>query len=209
MPNASASTASVNSSREPVRTVRARSQGSRCWPRTSMMPMNSATLIRVSRILSGRLPLAACTAALVPAGPLSALATAGSSTRASTMTRSSTTKRPTAALPVGVSSSLRSSKARNRTTVLATASARPKTRPVPNGQLHTSAITIPHSVPMPMWTKAAGTATRRTARRSATEKCRPTPNIRRITPSSANSLATSWSPTRPGVNGPRATPARR
>ncbi len=41
------------------------------------------------------------------------------------------------------------------------------------------------------------------------EKCRPTPNISRMTPISASSLARFWSATKPGVNGPTATPASR
>ena len=42
----------------------------------------------------------------------------------------------------------------------------------------------------------------RTDSRSFSEKCRPTPNISRMTPISASSVASAWSATKPGVNGP-------
>ena len=42
-----------------------------------------------------------------------------------------------------------------------------------------------------IWARAPGTAMARTASRSWREKCRPTPNISRITPISASSLAIS------------------
>ncbi len=41
------------------------------------------------------------------------------------------------------------------------------------------------------------------------EKCRPTPNISRMTPISASCDASDMSPTNPGVNGPIITPASR
>jgi hypothetical protein len=54
---------------------------------------------------------------------------AGIRTSASTMARSSTISQPTAILPRSVSTSRRSWSARSSTTVLATDSARPKTKP--------------------------------------------------------------------------------
>ena len=39
------------------------------------------------------------------------------------------------------------------------------------------------------------------------EKCSPTPNISRMTPTSASWLAMFWSATKPGVNGPMTIPA--
>ncbi|EEG85673.1 hypothetical protein PROPEN_02481 [Proteus penneri ATCC 35198] len=48
-----------------------------------------------------------------------------------------------------------------------------------------------------------------TAIRSFNEKCKPTPNISRITPISASSGAREVSATKPGVNGPASTPAAR
>jgi len=56
---------------------------------------------------------------------------------------------------------------------------------------------------------APGIAMRFCARSSGIEKWMPTPNISRITPSSASSLAVPVLATRPGVNGPITTPARR
>ena len=58
-------------------------------------------------------------------------------------------------------------------------------------------------------TTAPGIAMARTESRSSSEKCSPTPNISRITPISASSLASPWSATKPGVNGPIAMPASR
>ena len=54
---------------------------------------------------------------------------------------------------------------------------------------------------------APGMATERTFQRSLREKCKPTPNIKKITPNSASWLMVSVSPTNPGVNGPIAIPA--
>ena len=56
---------------------------------------------------------------------------------------------------------------------------------------------------------APGKAMLRTLHRSLIEKWRPTPNISRMTPISANWLAMLASPTIPGVKGPMAMPARR
>ena len=56
---------------------------------------------------------------------------------------------------------------------------------------------------------APGTAIARTDSRSSSEKCSPTPNISRMTPISASSLAMPWSATKPGVKGPISTPASR
>ncbi len=56
---------------------------------------------------------------------------------------------------------------------------------------------------------APGIAIAFTSSRSPSEKCRPTPNISKITPSSDSSGAIAWSATMPGVNGPITTPASR
>ena len=56
---------------------------------------------------------------------------------------------------------------------------------------------------------APGTAIRLTEARSRSEKCRPTPNISSITPTSASCVARPTSATKPGVCGPSATPASR
>ena len=64
----------------------------------------------------------------------------------------------------------------------------------------------PSSVATAIWTSAPGTAIPRTASRSRSEKWMPTPNISRMTPISASSAA-SRSATKPGVKGPMATPA--
>ena len=92
--------------------------------------------------------------------------------------------------------------ARSSTTVLATDSARPKTRPAPIDQPSHHARPMPSSVATAICTIAPGMAMARTDSRSLSEKCRPTPNISRMTPISASSLAMPWSATKPGVNGP-------
>ena len=74
-------------------------------------------------------------------------------------------------------------------------------------QPHHRANAIPSDVATIICTTAPGTAILRTARRSPHEKCSPTPNISSITPISANWLAKAASATKPGVNGPMATPA--
>jgi hypothetical protein len=68
---------------------------------------------------------------------------------------------------------------------------------------------MPSSVALAICAMAPGTAMRPTDNRSSSEKWRPTPNIRRITPISASSLAKPWSATYPGVNGLIRMPARR
>ena len=108
----------------------------------SMSATNSATLPSVTARVSPRLP-GAC-----PAGdsPPSTPASAGSSTSASTVMRSSTTSQPTAMRPSSEASVPCCSSARSSTTVLATDSARPKSRPEPSGQPHRCAMPAPSAV---------------------------------------------------------------
>ena len=111
--------------------------------------------------------------------------------------------------PRRVSSRRRSSSARVTTTVLATDSASPKiTAPIVGQPCH-SPNAMPIVVTKAICTSAPGTATCFTSSRSRSEKCRPTPNISRITPTSASCGARVWSATKPGVNGPTMTPASR
>ena len=67
----------------------------------------------------------------------------------------------------------------------------------------------PSSVAARICASAPGMAMARTESRSFREKCKPTPNISRMTPISASSVASCASPTKPGVNGPMTTPAIR
>jgi len=60
-----------------------------------------------------------------------------------------------------------------------------------------------------IWSTAPGTAIFQTRRRSWMEKWRPTPNMRRMTPTSASSPATELFPMKPGVWGPTRMPPRR
>ena len=82
------------------------------------------------------------------------------------MARSSTISQPTAMRPRSVSSSRRSCRARSSTTVLATDSARPKTRPAPIDQPSHQASPMPSSVATAIWTTAPGMAIARTDSRS-------------------------------------------
>ena len=203
-PRAVASTASVKSSRDPVWATRSSSQGTTRRPTTNMRPRNAATLASVIPTAAAR-PEPAPAAAVPPRMP----ERAGSSTRTSTVKRSSTISHPTAIFPSPESSAPRSSRARSSTTVLATDRQRPKTRPDPQDQPQKCETAAPRAVAAAIWKTAPGTAIPRTAMRSRGEKWRPTPNIRRMTPISASCEASPASATKPGVKGPTRTPATR
>ena len=67
--------------------------------------------------------------------------------------------------------------------------------PAPTDQPSHHAMPMPRPVAAAIWTTAPGMAIFRTDSRSSSEKCRPTPNISRMTPISASSLAVPWSAT--------------
>jgi hypothetical protein len=98
-----------------------------------------------------------------------------------------------------VCKSLLSVSTRIRTTVLATDKAKPKTIPAAQLQPKARATTAPSTVARRLWTIAPGRATRRTARSSLRWNCSPTPNISRITPTSASCSANARLATKPGV----------
>ena len=206
-PSASATAASVKSSRDWVRTTPLRIHGKTRTPTMSIRATNSATLPSVTPSVRHR-----CSgSALTPGGgsPPSTPASAGSSTSASTVIRSSTTSQPTAMRPSSVASVPRCSSARSSTTVLATESARPKMTPAPKGHPQKCAAPMPSAVATAICASAPGIAMPRTAMRSRSEKCVPTPNMSSITPISASCGARWLSATQPGVYGPRAMPATR
>ena len=93
--------------------------------------------------------------------------------------------------------------------MLATERLKPSTMPAPSPHPQSHAIAMPSGVASAIWPIAPGTATPRTASRSEAEKCRPTPNISRMTPISASCPASSPSATNPGVKGPIMMPATR
>ncbi|MNX57446.1 hypothetical protein D3C86_882630 [compost metagenome] len=204
MLTAAATTHSVNSSREPVRVTCQRIHGNTRRPTTSISTTKPPTCssVRPSVCQTGS-PLVSTL--VLPSAP----ASGGSSTSTSTIARSSTTSQPTAMRPVKESRMPRLSSARSSTTVLATDSASPNTSAVPQLQPHHMASPPPSSVATAICAMAPGSAILRTASRSASEKCRPTPNISSITPISASCAAMPASATKPGVNGPMITPARR
>jgi hypothetical protein len=212
VPRAMARTARRNSSREPVEATRSRIQGIRRRPTTHMRAPKATSLAPV-RASSAHRPGStprrprtgegARSGSCPPRGP----ASAGSATRARTMTRSSTTSQPTAIRPRSVSCRSRSCRVRRTTTVEATERARPKTMPPPSGQPMRWPAATPSSETSATWAKAPGTATPLTWSSSLGEKCSPTPNIRRMTPISASCCAPEASATNPGVKGPIAMPA--
>ena len=202
MPTAAATTHSVNSSREPVRVTCHSSHGNTRRPTSSIRPMNTATCSSVQPTLRSSSGPGA-------AWPPSQPASGGSSTSTSTIARSSTTSQPTAMRPFIESSTPADSSALSSTTVLATDRLRPNTSPAPRLQPQAQLTRPPSSVATVICTTAPGKAMRRTANRSSSEKCRPTPNISSITPISASWLAMSRSATKPGVEGPMSTPATR
>ena len=121
--------------------------------------------------------------------PPSNTAVAGSNTNTKTMTRSSTKSQPTAILPLTELSRPRSPKALSNTTVLAQDKLRPNTSAEPKLHPQSMETPMPNSVATAICKMAPGSAMRRTCRRSFSEKCMPTPNIRNMTPSSASWLA--------------------
>ena len=75
--------------------------------------------------------------------------------------------------------------------------------------LRVRTIALPGAVAKRICPIAPGMAMARTASRSLMEKCRPTPNISRITPISASWCAILTSAMYPGVEGPMMIPATR
>ena len=141
--------------------------------------------------------------------PWNSAVSPGSSTSTSTMAMSCTISQPTVMRPRSVSISRRSWSTLSRTTVLATDSATPKMSPAPADQPSDQPTAMPSGVATSPCASAPGTAIARTASKSLSEKCKPTPNIKRMTPTSASWLAIFWSATKPGVKGPMTIPATR
>ncbi|MNT40985.1 hypothetical protein D3C72_1773320 [compost metagenome] len=189
MPSEQESTPRVNSSREPVAAVRASNQGMRRRPPMTIRTMKAATLARV-KPRSHRICVR-----VRASSPCCSLARMGSRTSASTITRSSTISQPMAMRPSLVSSWPRLSSARSSTTVLAVESARPKTSPAVMLQPSSWERPSPSRVARVICTMAPGMAICLTDSRSFREKCRPTPNISRMTPISASSGASLRSAT--------------
>jgi len=171
----------VNSSREPVLAVWASSQGMKRLPTTIISATNRLTLPRVQPRSSAML----CQLRVCSPNWMSAMI--GSITSASTITRSSTMSQPMAMRPCRVSRFWRLSSARSSTTVLAVERARPNIRPATGSQPSREESPMPSRVATAIWAMAPGMAIRFTDIRSRKEKCSPTPNISRITPSSASS----------------------
>ena len=142
--------------------------------------------------------------------PPSGTARAGSSTSTSTVTRSSTMSQPTA---------MRPSAGLERAAVLERPQEHHRARDreaeaehEPDPQRPAPDVRDEHAEQGrdgDLRRARPGTAILRTASRSASEKCRPTPNISRMTPISASWAARPASATKPGVNGPTAMPASR
>ncbi len=185
IPTAAAITLSVNNSRELDTATKPSNQGNTRRPITSMMATKMTILPRaITRTVSTLLPVSSSTNPPMP--PPSVPASGGSRTSTSTIARSSTISQPTAILPFTVRSKPRCSNALINTTVLATERQSPNTRLAPKLQPHANATPIPSAVATTICTSAPGKAMRFTCSKSLNEKCRPTPNISRITPISAS-----------------------
>ena len=141
MPTATATTHSVNSSREPVLEICHSTHGSTRRPPTSISATKAATASSVCASVSHRLS--------PPAPPSARPTSAGSSTSTSTIARSSTISQPTAMRPFCESSTPRDSSARNSTTVLATESEMPNTSAPPADQPTTAPGPRPSRWPRP------------------------------------------------------------
>ena len=194
VPNAITITARVNNSRDPVPATRPSSRGSSTRPPNAIAARNPASSSAVRPSLSPRFS--------------DAPAITGSSTSASTTTRSCTTSQPSAMRPASPDRRPLSSSARVETAVEEMASARPKTGaaagPSPSARAPAAA---PISVPAAICASAPGSATRQTASRSRARKCSPTAKSRSATPISASAAVMAGSATKPGVWGPTAMPA--
>lgn len=185
-----ASTDRVNSSREPVAALRDMIHGTSRRPTSIIMAIKATTLPMV--ILRSRAVDAKPT---LPSPPYRQSLAAGPASG------------PSPGLPQSASrwrfaragcQSVVVPPARSSTTVLAVERHRPKTMPVISDQPRAAESAIPSSVATAIWAMAPGMAIDFTAIRSLSEKCSPTPNISRMTPSSASSGASLVSATKPG-----------
>ena len=149
-------------------------------------------------------PIAAAAASTSP-GPNNT----GSTTRITTVSRSSTISHPVAILPPSVPARPASARFLMSTTVEAMDTESPNITPASSGQPSASPTPQPARVPNAVCSSAPGTATPRTVMRSSKEKCRPVPNIMNMTPTSASWLMACESPIKPGVKGPTARPPSR
>ena len=118
--------------------------------------------------------------------PWNSAASPGSSTSTSTMAMSCTISQPTVMRPRSVSTSRRSCNTRSSTTVLATDSAMPKMTPAPGGQPSDQPSRHAERRGDQALRQRPGMAMARTDSKSLSEKCSPTPNISRMTPTSAS-----------------------
>ena len=177
----------MNSSRDPWRATCSRSHGITRAPATTMTTAKIAARA-MAKTTSARAPAPGpeVSAWVPPSVAPSRGAMSGSSTRTTTVKRSSTISQPTAMRPCWVSARCgprerAAGRPCSRRRSPGRARARPRRRirarmPSP----------VPRIVATAIWTAAPGTAIARTARRSRNEKWMPTPNISRMTPISAS-----------------------
>ena len=95
------------------------------------------------------------------------------------------------------------------TTVLERASKAPRKIPAPKLKPRAGASNGPRAMVPPICSAPPTPATRPRRRSSESDSSAPTANIRKATPTSARASTACGSTWGPGVNGPRATPARR
>ena len=206
METAAATTVRVKSSREPKRATICIIKGTKRLPIINIKAIKPATL---SKVMAKVIQIFAVGSDPAIGVPPSKTAVAGRRTKTRTITKSSTNNQPTAIFPLTELSKPRSPKALSKTTVLAQERLKPKTKAEPKLQPHIMEMPIPSKVATAICKIAPGSAMRRTCIKSLKEKCIPTPNMRNMTPSSANWLARCMSATIPGVFGLRIIPAIR
>ena len=153
----------------------------------SFLPTSSMTAMKMTNLPSRTvIERTISTAPGAVSMPRNSAVRPGSSTSTSTMAMSCTISQPTVMRPRSVSISRRSWSTLSRTTVLATDSATPKMSPAPADQPSDQPTSMPSGVATNACASAPGTAMARTDSKSLSEKCKPTPNISRMTPISAS-----------------------
>ena len=184
MPTAAARTHRVNSSREPVRATCQSSQGTSRRPTTSIRAMNSGDLgQREAEGDCQQVPRPAPSGALPPSHAGERRQQHQHQDHGEVLDHQPAHGDPAVDR---VEQAAGSRAPRSSTTVLATESARPKTRPAPRLQPQKAAMPSAQRRGDGDLHERARQRDRRTASRSSSEKCRPTPNISSMTPISAS-----------------------
>lgn len=199
VPSAITTTANWKSSLGQKRAILPSTHGSTREPTTSISSTNATVLSSASA------RPAASSAPEVSPGPK----TTGSTTKITTVARSSTMSHPVATRPPWLWYRPASVRFLMRTTVDAMLTERPSMMPASGVHPNACASAYPATVPTAICKIAPGTAMPLTSKRSLSEKCRPVLNIMNMTPTSDSWFMASESPMKPGVNGLTTSPPTR